>query len=167
MNAGVNADVEATAKPPMPSDLTPRTAVAPSKKRRKNRSAVILLAVAVIGIGVVLFQGLSNATMYYCNADEVGVKAACSGAKSFRVQGTVDKGSLKQEDGFVTFTISFKGATIAVRHQGDPVGIFREGIPVVLAGQMVGTTFESTLMEVKHSEQYKAKNPDRVSNDAP
>jgi cytochrome c-type biogenesis protein CcmE len=171
-------------------DLSPRP-VAPATGRRRKRKwpAATLLAVALIGVGIVLFEGLSNATSYYCNADEVGVKVGCSGTKRFRLQGTVLSGSVHQSTNTVDFTVEFNNAKIPVHHLGDPQDLFKEGIGVVLEGVLVpggvsgasvpattpsaasalpaGTYFESDLMMVKHSEQYKKANPSRVPNGAP
>jgi cytochrome c-type biogenesis protein CcmE len=173
--------------PPDALDLTPRSTPnepSPKRNRKKNWPAVTLLAVALIGVAVVLFQGLSSATSYYCNADEVGLKSGCSGNQRFRLQGTVVKGTVKQSGEAVDFDVAFNGKTIEVHHRGAPQDLFKEGIAVVLEGTLapasagsgaVGVSagggsvpvFESDLMMVKHSEQYKAANPDRVSTDAP
>ena len=86
-----------------PPDATPdlslrRTtdvaAVAAAPRRRKTWGAGIVLALVLAAAGVLLYQGLSSATVYFCNADEVGRKAGCDGIGRFRLQGTVDKGSL-------------------------------------------------------------------------
>ena len=51
-----------------------------------------------------------------------------------------------------------------VVHHGDPPELFKPGIPVVLEGHWQGATYDSDLIMVKHSEQYRAKNPTRVKN---
>ena len=56
----------------------------------RGRRAGLVLA----GSAVLLFQGLSNATVYFCNADEVGRRGDCTRGQRFRLQGTVDQGSI-------------------------------------------------------------------------
>jgi cytochrome c-type biogenesis protein CcmE len=154
-------------------DLTPRTvAVGPAPRvrvaRRGQKVRVGVLLAVLLGVGaVILFQGLSNATVFFCNADEVGVKSSCTADKRFRLQGTVDEGSVRTGDRKVDFTVSYGGVTIPVAHQGDPPELFQEGIPVVLEGVMEDGTFRSNRIMVKHSEEYKADNPDRVPENVP
>lgn len=148
-------------------DLTPRTSadnapLAP-RKRRTTWTAIAVLAVVVVAGGVIVSQFLTNAIDYYCNADEVGVRQGCEADRRIRVQGTVDEGSLASSGGATTFSISFSDATIKVVYDGDPGGIFQECIPVVAHGRLVGDTFEANRIEVKHSNEYMAKNADRVN----
>ena len=65
-------------------------------------------------------------------------------------------------DGVTTFTISFDGATLPVRYEGQPGGIFEECEPVVVHGELVDGTFEGDRVEVKHSNEYEAENADRL-----
>jgi cytochrome c-type biogenesis protein CcmE len=153
-------------------DLTPRDSDdGPRKRRRRNWPAAGLLAVALIGIGVVLFEGLSSATSYYCTADEVGEKSGCSGTKRFRLEGTVVPGTVVNSADSVDFSVLAKGVTVAVHHRGAPQELFRECIAVVVEGTLnpAGTAerreFESDEMLVKHSERYAKANPDRVTPD--
>ena len=65
------------------------------------------------------------------------------------------------------FTVTYNGATIPVTYQGEPGGIFQEGIPVVVEGRMTATGFAGDRVLVKHTEQYIEKNPGRVPAEAP
>jgi len=67
--------------------------------------------------------------------------------------------------GITTFTISFNNATVPVRYEGEPGGIFEECQPVVVHGQLVGQTFEGDRVEVKHSNEYEAENAERVDDE--
>jgi len=155
-------------------DLSPRTvtAVPPAppapgkvhRRRRRTWPAATVLALVLVAGAIILFQGLSNASVYFCNANEVGRRADCQIGKRFRVQGTVDAGTVQRNaSGVTSFDISYGGATLLVHYQGEPGGIFKEGIPVVVEGRM-GTdgTFAGDRILVKHTEQYIARNPDRV-----
>lgn len=153
-------------------DLSPRrttdvAAVSGAPKRRKGWGAGLVLALVLGAGGFLLYQGLSSATVYFCNADEVGHKAGCGGSGRFRLQGMVDNGSVVNDDATVRFTVTYNGATIPVTYQGQPGGIFREGIPVVVEGRMAANGFAGDRILVKHTEQYVAKNPGRVPAGAP
>ena len=56
--------------------------------------------------------------------------------KRFRLQGTVDDGSVTKTPEGIDFTVTFDGTTIPVDYSGEPGGIFKEGIPVVVEGRM-------------------------------
>ena len=161
-------------------DLTPRTRTdldgtgtpGASTRRRKGRRwlPAAVVAAVLVGGAFVLFQGLSNATVYFCNADQVGSKGGCGPGERFRLQGTVEQGSVVQNGAgdVQRFVVSYNGVSIPVGYDGDPGGIFKEGIPVVVEGRM-GTdgTFAGDRVLVKHTEEYRAKNPDRVPAGAP
>lgn len=145
-------------------DVTPRPAPPPT--RRRNPLAVAALVAILAALGFVVFQGLGNATLYYYNADEAVAKKADLGDSRFRVQGEVADDVVARGDS-VTFTISFNGVTVPVRHIGDPPELFQPGLPVVLEGHWDGDVFASDRILVKHSAEYKQQNPERVSPDAP
>ncbi len=151
-------------------DLSPRTTTdlaAPPAPARRRWVWVAGLAAVLGAAAFIIFQFLSSATLYFCNADEVGVRASCSEGDRFRLQGTVDAGSVVESDVGLAFTVTHNGATWPVRYEGDPGGIFDEGIPVVVEGQLVGGTFEGDRVLVKHSSTYREKNPGRVPDEAP
>jgi cytochrome c-type biogenesis protein CcmE len=148
--------------------LVPRPArAAGSGRPRKNRGAWLLLALLVVVGGVVVTKFLTSAIDYYCNVDEINVKDRCDGDRRLRVQGTVEQGSVQFVNGVTSFRMSFNGATLPVRYDGDPGGIFDECIPVVVHGRLDNGVFDGDRVEVKHSEDYEAENPDRLPGDAP
>ena len=156
-------------------DLSPRTITEPTApaprarpKRRRAWPWAIVLGLVFAAAAIILFQGLSNATVYFCNANEVGQRPDCMPGKRFRVQGSVVQGSVQRVDADTDFDITYAGATIPIHYQGEPGGIFKEGLPVVVEGRM-GTdgTFAGDRVLVKHTEQYRAENPGRVPDGAP
>jgi cytochrome c-type biogenesis protein CcmE len=150
-------------------DVTPRPPEERRRtRRRRNPAAYGALALIVVAIGFVLFQGLNNAALYYRNADEAVHDKASLGTRRFRIQGTVQPGLTKSGEQ-VDFTIAFNNVSVPVRHTGDPPDLFKEGLPVVLEGHWSadGTFFASDRILVKHSEEYKAANPDHVSSGGP
>lgn len=160
-NSSGEVDVEADLNAGL--NLAPRTEAGTARKRRKLRwGPIAVLALVLIAGGVVITQFLGNSLDYYCNVDEVGVKGACSGDRTLRVQGTVERGSLSKEDTQTRFVIAFNGKTIPVVYDGDPGGMFQECVPVVVRGRVEEGTFLGNQVEVKHSNQYVAENKDRI-----
>src|SRR5438034_5551269 len=98
-------------------DLTPRTltepnpvpAAARARPRRRRWPAALVLALVLIGGAVILFEGLSNATVYFCNANEVGQRSDCMPGKRFRVQGTVDTGSVRGDGADTALPVRYGG----------------------------------------------------------
>ncbi|MFZ6005707.1 MAG: cytochrome c maturation protein CcmE [Actinomycetota bacterium] len=149
-------------------ELTPRTAPAPGATTRVRRKpwayGVLLLVLA--GLGVVVYQGLTSASLYFYNADEAVEQRADLGDRRFRLQGTVLGDSIEPTDRGVDFTIAYERVQVDVRHDGDPPELFQPGIPVVLEGRWdpSGDFFASDSIRVKHSEQYQADNADRLDD---
>ena len=145
-------------------DLTPRTSTeqttAPKARRRWGAMLVIVLVLGAGGVIVVKF--LSSAIDYYCNVDEIGKRSGCDADRRLRIQGVVDAKSVETDGVTTTFTISFNGATLPVRYDGEPGGIFDECVPVVVHGELKDGTFYGDRVEVKHSNEYKAENKDRL-----
>ena len=124
---------------------------------------ILVVALAIVGGGVVVTQFLTSAIDYYCNVDEVGVRSGCEGERRMRVQGVVEQSSIKQNAGSTSFTLDFNGKSLPVKYEGDPGGVFQECIPVVAHGRIVNGVFESNRIEVKHSNQYVEKNAARIN----
>jgi cytochrome c-type biogenesis protein CcmE len=133
----------------------------------------------VLALGFVLVRGLGDATVYFRTADEAVAQRASLGTKRFRIEGVVVSGTTKTTATGVTFVITENGADVTVHHQGDPPELFQPDIPVVLEGHFApageqpaaGATgeaaypvFQSDRIMVKHSEDYRQANPDRVED---
>ena len=150
-------------------DLSPRAPVDPdrsnaARKRKRNWLPMIVLGLVVVAGGVIVTQFLTSAVDYYCNVDEVGVRDGCDEDRRIRLQGTVDEGTVEKDANATVFTISFNGATMPVRYAGEPGGIFKECIPVVVHGVIENGELVGDRVEVKHSDEYVAVNDDRVAD---
>jgi cytochrome c-type biogenesis protein CcmE len=143
-------------------ELTPREP--PQQPRTSRRRPVVVLAIVVLlaAGGAVLVRALGDASVFFKNADEAVAERAELGDRRFRLQGTVVDGSVEPTDDGVVFTVTYNDVEVDVRHVGDPVQLFQEGIPVVLEGHWGPEVYESDWMAVKHSEVYEADNPDRL-----
>jgi len=148
-------------------ELSPRTAPDPSDPptRRRSRWAYLVLVAVLVGVGVVAYQGLTEASMYFYNADEAVAQRDDLGDKRIRVQGIVQDDVEATEDG-VAFTIRFNGVDVPVVHDGDPPELFAVGINAVLEGHWSPEPgpFLSDEIIVKHDAQYEADNGDRIAD---
>ncbi len=174
----VGASPDADELPARP-DLTPRPlAVRPGRRWLPWT----LVGVIVVLIGVVLANGLGDASLYFRNVDEAVEARADLGDRRFRLQGSVVPGTVVDttiaDEPVLTFTVNFDGVRADVVHHGDPPQLFQDDIPVVLEGAWVeghpggvtefgggandGWYFESDEMLVKHDEVYTAENGDRL-----
>ena len=151
-------------------DLPP--VVTTSRPRRvKPVRLVVASVVTVAAVGFLLTKGLGSATVYFKTADEAVAERADLGTRRLRVQGAVQPGTIRQDEGRLLFTIlGDRGASVPVVHTGgQPTGLFKDAIPVVLEGRWAaeGDAFVSDTIIVKHSEDYQVENPSRVDDYRP
>lgn len=147
-------------------DLTPRTGPAAPTSRRRGRWAAVAVLVAVVVAGVFVVRSLGSATVFFLNADEAVAQKPELVDKRFRLQGTVVADTVTRTADGVSFKVAYKGVEVPVNHVGDPPQLFQPGIPVVLEGRWDDsqTAFASDRIMVKHTEEYDAKNPDRIAD---
>jgi cytochrome c-type biogenesis protein CcmE len=127
-------------------------------RRRGRWVPLVVLGVVLVALGVVVFKGLSDATLYFRNADEAVAQRESLGTDRFRLQGTVT-GDPTETDGVVSFAVAFNGASVDVRHVGSPPELFRPGIPVVLEGHWdeSGDVFDSDRIMIRHDASYESE----------
>jgi cytochrome c-type biogenesis protein CcmE len=143
-------------------DLTPEVAAPAPPRRRRRPLAYAVLVLVLAALGLVVYKGLSSASMYFYNADEAVTRQHDLGLKRFRLQGTV-KDRHETADG-VDFAVAYNGEQVQVHHVGDPPQLFKVGLPVVLEGHWDrnGRWFDSDTILVKHSATYTAEHEDRL-----
>ena len=132
---------------------------APRPRRRRRRwLPLAVLGVVVLGLGALVYKGLSDASLYFRNADEAVAQRAELGDKRFRLQGTV-VGEPDVDGDAVAFAVAYNGVEVDVAHTGTPPDMFQPGIPVVVEGhwQDGDDVFVSDRMLIKHDESYEAK----------
>ncbi len=146
------------------TDSPATTPTAPSPGRSQGRRRLIVAGVVVLAaLGFLVVRGLGNATLYFRTADEAVAQRHQLGDRRFRIEGSVVGGTVHEANSSTVFDIESKGVHVHVQHQGDPPELFKPGIPVVLEGRFQGESFASDRIMVKHSEDYIAKNPQRVT----
>ena len=166
-------------------DLTPRRTASPPGRRPPTARRIISLLVvagAVGGITFALVRLVTDASLFFLNADEAVERRDELAGQRFRMQGTpVAHSVLATQLDFeqaVAFTVSFEGAAADVVHVGSPPDLFTPGVPVVLEGRWVegrppdlaefacgvndGYYFASDHMLVKHDNEYRDTYPDRL-----
>ena len=166
-------------------DLTPRRTGSPPGRRPPTARRIISLlvvAAAVGGITFALVRLVTDASLFFLNADEAVERRDELAGQRFRMQGTpVAHSVLATRLDFeqaVAFTVSFEGAAADVVHVGSPPDLFTPGVPVVLEGRWVegrppdlaefacgvndGYYFASDHMLVKHDNEYRDTYPDRL-----
>ncbi|MBS1836279.1 MAG: cytochrome c maturation protein CcmE [Actinobacteria bacterium] len=149
-------------------DVTPRTptqgrsGAGRGRGRGRTYAAVGALAVVLVALGLVISNGLRDASTFFYNVDEVVAKQHALQGERIRVQGNVVDGSVHKTDDGVRFLLRFDGKQITVSHIGDPPELFGPKIPVVLEGTLDGATFHSDTILVRHDSTYDEKNPGRV-----
>ena len=160
---GSSDDEGSQASTSAPLDLSPRSTTSSASRRRRPWGAIVVLALVVVTGFVVITKFLTSAVDYYCNVDEIGRKEGCEAGRRLRVQGVVEQGSVADDGTVTTFDVAFNGESVSVRYEGDPGGIFKECIPVVVHGVLNGDTFMGDRIEVKHSNEYEAENKERIT----
>ncbi|MBU6232647.1 MAG: cytochrome c maturation protein CcmE [Acidobacteria bacterium] len=147
-----------------PLDLTPTPPTARGTSRRKT---VAIAGILVLAIGVLLGQGMLSSLNYYMTVDEVYHDRASVGVREVRLEGVVQEGSVVRTSKGANFVIEgVSGRTVTVRAVGEPPQLFRATIPVVVIGSFSSSSnyvFSATQIMVKHSAEYKAQHPDRVT----
>ena len=166
-------------------DLTPRRHQArPGRRPPTARRVISLLVVAgaVAGITFALVRLVTDASLFFLNADEAVERRDELAGQRFRMQGTPLAHSVAETrvdfEQAVAFTVAFEGVAADVVHIGSPPDLFTPGVPVVLEGRWVegqppdldtfacgvndGYYFASDHMLVKHDNEYRDTYPDRL-----
>lgn len=146
-------------------DLSPRPVEPVVGRRRRRVLPSLVLVAAILAGGVVVTRFLTSAVDYYCNVDEVGLREGCDRDRRLRLQGTVTEGSVETDGLTTSFDIEFDDVTIGVDYDGEPGGIFKECIPVVVHGYFDSSNdrFMGDRVEVKHSDEYVSVNDARLT----
>ena len=138
-----------------------RSADAPG---RGNHTARYVVAGLVL-VGILVFlvvKGLGSALDFYLPADQAVAQQATLGSKTFNLEGVVQPGSIRSTPDGVDFVTS-GSAHLDVHNIGSPPQLFQANIPVIAVGHFAGNLFASDQILVKHSSNYIAQHPTRVT----
>ncbi|HEY3248050.1 MAG TPA: cytochrome c maturation protein CcmE [bacterium] len=122
-----------------------------------SRKLAVGLAVIAVAIGVVAYNGIRSAAVYYLTPTEFARRADLAAAQ-VRLAGTVVPGSLIRAGGRVVgFRISDGTTAIGVRYDGPLPDLFAEGREVLVEGRVVGGILAATQVITTHPTEYKER----------
>jgi len=148
------------AAPPVPTG--PPTGAATAGSGHRVRYAVVGL-VLVGALGFLVAKGLGTALNFYLPADQAVAQRASLGTRTFNLEGVVERGSIHPTPNGVDFVVSSGATRVRVQNTGSPPDLFQPEIPVIAVGHFDGSTFVSDQILVKHSSDYIAQHPGRVT----
>lgn len=122
------------------------------------RRLVLGIAVLVVAIGIIAYNGIRSATVYYLTPTEFAGRADLQSAR-VRLAGTVSPGSVRRANGHVAgFTIGDETTSIAVRYDGPLPDLFAEGREVLVEGRLDSDgVMNATQVITTHPTGYKEK----------
>jgi cytochrome c-type biogenesis protein CcmE len=126
---------------------------------KKRLLAVGALVVAAGALGWVSMSDLGDNLVYYWSPSELMENQAKAEGAIVRLGGMVVEGTFEwdAQAQTATFDITDGGQTIHVNSKGNPPQMFREGIGVVVEGELDGNqVFQTEKIMVKHSNEYEA-----------
>ncbi len=124
-------------------------------KPRHKRAAVALGVLAAVGVAVALVLNAFNSNLvFFYTPSQVAAQEAPQ-ARTFRIGGLVQAGSVAREGVTVRFTVTDTIKNVSVRYQGVLPDLFKEGKGVVAQGQLgADGIFVAREVLAKHDENY-------------
>lgn len=160
-------------------DLSPRPA-RPARRGIRRWGPVLVGALVVLVIGLILWRVLADATLVFREVDDAVERREELGDDRFRMIGSPVSGSVQEvtlSDGrpAVAFSVILDGVVADVVHTGALSDQFQPEVPVVVDGHWVrsvmysnqaddGWYFASDRMLVKHDNDYRVDNQDRIDD---
>lgn len=155
---------ETPAGPPPPEDRTGRGNGAPRSGRPRHRLRYAVVGLVLVGsLAFLLSKGLGTALNFYLPADQAVRQEASLGGRTVNLEGVVERGSIRPVRGGVDFVVRAGKTAVPVHDTGSPPELFQGGIPVIAVGHFVRGSFQSDQILVKHSSDYIAAHPGRVT----
>jgi len=123
-------------------------------KPRHKRIAIAAGIVCAVGAAAALvLDAFQSNLVFFYSPSQVVAKEAPS-ARTFRLGGMVEKGTLKRDGKVATFLVTDTAKSIPVRYEGILPDLFKEGKGVVAQGQLQGDVFIAREVLAKHDENY-------------
>ena len=123
-------------------------------KPRHKRFALIGGGLAVLGIAAALvLNAFQSNLVFFFSPTQVASNEAPT-ARTFRLGGLVEAGSLKVDGTQVQFVITDTARSVPVRFEGILPDLFKEGKGVVAQGQLHDGVFVAREVLAKHDENY-------------
>ena len=124
-------------------------------KPRHKRAAIIVGALAALGVAVALVLNAFNSNLvFFYTPTQIAAKEAPQG-RTFRVGGLVQAGSVARNGVAVNFIVTDTAKAVPVRFEGVLPDLFKEGKGVVAQGQLgADGVFVAREVLAKHDENY-------------
>ena len=123
-------------------------------KPRRKRIAIAAGIVAAVGVAAALvLNAFQSNLVFFYSPSQIASHEAPS-ARTFRLGGLVEKGTLKRDGTRATFIVTDTAKSIEVRFDGILPDLFKEGKGVVAQGQLQGDVFVAREVLAKHDENY-------------
>jgi cytochrome c-type biogenesis protein CcmE len=123
------------------------------KPRHKKLALAGLVLVAVGGIVALVLNAFQSNLVFFYSPSQIANQEAPV-ARTFRVGGLVEPGSVKRDGTQVQFVVTDSAKTVPVRYNGILPDLFKEGKGVVAQGQLKNGVFEAREVLAKHDENY-------------
>ncbi len=122
----------------------------PRHRKLAIATGLVLAAGAVAALVLNAFQ--SNLVFFYTPSQVKANEAPL--ARTFRIGGMVQEGSVKREGTRVSFVVTDTAKTVPVTYTGILPDLFKEGKGVVAQGQLKDGVFVAREVLAKHDENY-------------
>jgi cytochrome c-type biogenesis protein CcmE len=157
---------EPSPPPSPPTSEVDQGPALPARKRRKtSRRVLVVFALVVVAFVFLLVEGLGSSLNYFDTVDQALAHRHTLGTQTFRLEGTVEPGTIHATATGTNFIICQGPEYVKVANTGSPPQLFQGRIPVVVVGHFASDTstdFDSNTIMVKHSSTYTAQYPNRV-----
>ncbi len=123
-----------------------------------SRKLAVGLAVIAVAIGVVAYNGIRSAAVYYLTPTEFAARPDLANAL-VRLAGTVVPGSVLRSGGRISgFTISDNKTLMRVRYDGPLPDLFAEGREVLVEGRLApDAVLDATQVITTHPTEYRER----------
>ncbi|MGA3148253.1 MAG: cytochrome c maturation protein CcmE [Acidimicrobiales bacterium] len=129
-----------------------------------HRLRYVIVGLVLVGsLAFLVVKGLTSALNFYLPADQALAQKASLGSQTFNLEGLVEPGSIHPTRNGVDFVVTSGATRLQVDNTGSPPQLFQPDIPVIAVGHFSGTMFVSNQILVKHSSNYIAAHPGRVT----
>ncbi|MCE2659692.1 MAG: cytochrome c maturation protein CcmE [Rubrivivax sp.] len=123
------------------------------KPRHKKMALAGVVLVCVGGIVALVLNAFQSNLVFFYSPSQIANHEAPA-ARTFRVGGLVEPGSVKRDGTQVQFVVTDSAKTVAVRYEGILPDLFKEGKGVVAQGQLKNGVFVAREVLAKHDENY-------------
>ena len=140
-----------------------------TEQNKRRIFAVVAILIGAAALGFVSMGNLGENLVYYWNPTQLVEAGDKSIGATIRLGGVVKGGTVdwQPDEEALAFVVSDGAEEVSVECSGAPPQMFREGIGVVVEGQLQRDgVFRSDRLLVKHDNEYRAPGDERVDMQA-